>query len=108
MAYSQEDLGASLAALDKSTENYLQNIDINTICAGVDKEDPITIAQDTFLKVYKSGVNEETHNTMVQLFCGLFPKLKLVKNFKKKILAIIIEEEYDFCNICLNIEWNFK
>ena len=108
MAYFEEDMEACLAALDKSTKNYLQNIDINTICERVDKEDPIMIAQDTFWKVYKSGVNEESQKTMVQLFYDLYPKLQLIKNPKKKILAIIIEEEYDFCNICANIEWIFK
>ncbi len=31
MAYSEEDMEASLAALDKSTKNHLQNIDINDL-----------------------------------------------------------------------------
>ena len=44
---------------------------------------------------------------MVQLFYDLYPKLQLIKN-PKEILAIIIEEKYDFLNICVNIEWNFK
>ena len=94
--------------MDKATKNYIQNIDINTICAGVYKKDPTMIAQDTFLKVYESGVNEENQQIMVQLFYDLYPKLQLIKNPKKKILDIIIEEEYDFCNICVNIEWIFK
>ena len=108
MAYSEEDMEACLAAIDKATKNYIQNIDINIICAGVYKKSPTMIARDTYLKVYESGVNEESQKIMVQLFYDLYPKLQLIKNPKKKILAIIIEEEYDFCNICVNIEWNFK
>ena len=99
MAYSEEHMEASLAGMAKNTENFLQTIDINTIFACYDNKDPIRIAQDTFLNVYESGVNKKTHKTMIKLFCGLFPELKFVKKFKKKILDIIKDDEYDFANI---------
>ena len=108
MAYSEEDMEACLAGMAKATKDCLQNIDINTTRARDDKKDPTTTTQDTFKKVSKSGVNEESQKVMVQLFYDLYPKLQLIKNPKKKILDIIIKEEYDFCNICVNIEWNLS
>ena len=95
------------SGVNEATENYFQNIDIDTICASADKENPIRIAHNTFRKLCKSGVNKKTHKTMIQLFCGLFPELKLVKNLKKKILAIIRDDEYDFTNIYEHIWVDF-
>ena len=93
MAYSIKDMEASLAALEKSTKDCLQNIDIKTICARDDKEDPLfkPIYKKLFLDEIFSKKKYKNNYKIHRMGCGatwvslqIYINVFIIKNYGKK------------------------